>query len=319
MRTAIENSSNPRPVIALIGQTATGKSDLGIKLALKIGGEVINADAMQFYRGMDIGTAKVTMAERRGIPHHLFDILDVTAEASVAVYQEQARAIITDIHARGHVPILVGGSGLYVRAALNHMEFPPTDPKLRAELYERMRTEGCASMYAELQRLDPEAAAKIEPRNDRRIIRALEVIELTQKPFAASLPREEYVYPTAQIALRISQEELDARISRRVDEMWERGLVSEVRDLLDRGLESGPTASRAVGYAETIRHLEGELSAQQTRELIAQSTRQLARRQRRWFATDSRIRYVSGSQNPERIEAEIEEITAPLLRETGTN
>ncbi|HLS03432.1 MAG TPA: tRNA (adenosine(37)-N6)-dimethylallyltransferase MiaA [Actinomycetales bacterium] len=279
-------------VIALVGQTATGKSDLAVRVAEAVDGEVINADAMQLYRGMNVGTAKITSAEMRGIPHHLFDVLDVTEEASVAVYQQQARSRIDEVRARGKTPILVGGSGLYVRAALNHMEFPPTDPQLRSELYARLEREGLAALYQELQDRDPAAAATIEPRNDRRIIRALEVIALTNRPFAASLPTQEYVYPTVQLALQIAQKELDVRIRRRVENMWQAGLVAEVQELLTRGLATAPTASRAVGYAETIRHLNGEFDAQATQDLIAQSTRQLARRQRRWFARDERVNYL---------------------------
>lgn len=279
-------------VIGLVGQTATGKSDLAVRVAEAVDGEIINADAMQLYRGMNVGTAKITPAEMRGIPHHLFDVLDVTEEASVAVYQQHARSRIDEIRARGKTPILVGGSGLYVRAALDHMEFPPTDPQLRSELYARLERDGLAALYQELQDRDPAAAATIEPRNDRRIIRALEVIALTNRPFAASLPTQEYVYPTVQLALQIAQEELDVRIRRRVEKMWQAGLVAEVQELLTRGLATGPTASRAVGYAETIRHLNGEFDAQATQDLIAQSTRQLARRQRRWFARDERVKYL---------------------------
>lgn len=280
------------PVIAIVGQTASGKSDLAVELAKIIDAEIINADAMQLYRGMDIGTAKVTEDEKQGVPHHLFDVLDVTEEASVAIYQEQSRAIIADIQKRGRVPILVGGSGLYIRAALDHMDFPPTDPQVRRRLYDRVETEGLPALFSELAQKDPRAAATIEPRNDRRIVRALEVIELTNKPFAASLPKQEYITNTVQIALSIEQDQLDARIAARVEKMWDSGLVEEVQDLLLKGLAQGPTASRAVGYAETIRHLSGEMNAEETIDLIAQSTRRLARRQRRWFKRDERVIYV---------------------------
>jgi len=280
------------PVIAIVGQTASGKSDLAVELAKIIDAEIINADAMQLYRGMDIGTAEVTEDEKQGVPHHLFDVLDVTEEASVAIYQEQSRAIIADIQKRGRVPILVGGSGLYIRAALDHMDFPPTDPQVRRRLYDRVETEGLPALFSELAQKDPRAAATIEPRNDRRIVRALEVIELTNKPFAASLPKQEYITNTVQIALSIEQDQLDARIAARVEKMWDSGLVEEVQDLLLKGLAQGPTASRAVGYAETIRHLSGEMNAEETIDLIAQSTRRLARRQRRWFKRDERVIYV---------------------------
>lgn len=284
--------SSHAPIIAIVGQTATGKSDLAIDLAHRINGEVINADAMQFYRGMNIGTAKVTSAQMRGIPHHLFDVLDVTQEASVAIYQEQARETIARIRSRGATPILVGGSGLYVRAALDDMEFPPTDPAVRQRYYDRLEAEGLEALYSELDSKDPQAAASIEPRNDRRIVRALEVIELTGKPFAASLPRQQYVEPTLQFALEIDLGELDKRIEARVENMWDSGLVAEVESLLEVGLAQGPTASRAVGYAETIRHLNGELTQAETKQLIAQSTRQLARRQRRWFKRDARVKTI---------------------------
>jgi len=284
---------SPGLVLAIVGQTATGKTGLAVEIAQEVGGEIINADAMALYRGMDIGTAKITAAEAQATPHHLFDVLEVTQEASVAVYQQHARDHIDRVLERGKTPIVVGGSGLYVRAALDHIDFPPTDPAVRAELYTRVETEGLATLYGELQRVDPAAAATIQPRNDRRIVRALEVISLTGKPFSASLPRPQYVYRTVQIAIRVDQSDLDQRIEQRVGEMWEAGLVEEVRQLMTRGLAQGPTASRAVGYAETMRHLAGELDAEETQELIAQSTRQLARRQRRWFARDPRITYIS--------------------------
>jgi len=294
-----------QPLVAFVGQTATGKSDLAIELARQVDGEIVNADAMALYRGMDIGTAKVPPHQRQGVPHHLFDVLNVSQEASVAIYQQQARAAIDDIRNRNKTAILVGGSGLYVRAALDEIDFPPTDPHLRASLYERIEVEGLEALYRELEKRDPAAAATIQPRNDRRIVRALEVITLTGKPFAASLPTPKYVYPTVQIALTLDQTELDTRIRHRVDQMWSKGLVAETRSLLADGLATGPTAARAVGYAETMRHLGGELSAEETRALIAQNTRQLARRQRRWFARDDRVIYLPASSTVAEVRAAI--------------
>src|SRR5699024_1375153 len=226
---------------------------------------------------------------REGIPHHLLDILDVTQEASVAVYQKQVRAVIDDVRAREKLPILVGGSGLYVRAALEDIDFPPTDPEVREKYRLRAEREGLEVLREELRVKDPQAASSIEANNDRRIIRALEVIELTGKPFTASMPKPTYVYPTRQFSLDVEQDVLDERVAKRVQQMWNDGLVEETSHLLSEGLERGVTASRAVGYAQTIRYLAGELSDGEARDEIALATRQLARRQRRWFARDKRI------------------------------
>jgi tRNA dimethylallyltransferase len=243
-------------VIAVVGPTATGKSDLGLALAEQLGGEIVNTDAMQLYRGMDIGTAKLTPADRRGIPHHQLDVLDVDEDASVADYQRGARADLAAIDARGARAVAVGGSGLYVRALLDRMDFPGTDPDVRARLEERVEAEGSRALHAELERVDPVAAAGIGPRNARRIVRALEVVRLTGRPYSASLPQHVYEVPALQIGLDCDRAVLDARIEARVEHMWEAGLVDEVRALAAHGI--GRTASRAVGYAEVLALLRGD-------------------------------------------------------------
>ncbi|ADG87852.1 tRNA (adenosine(37)-N6)-dimethylallyltransferase MiaA [Thermobispora bispora] len=277
------------PVIAIVGATAAGKSDLAVELALRLGGEVINADSMQLYRGMDIGTAKLSPAERRGVPHHLLDIWPVRKTATVAEYQRLARPIIEDLLARGRAPILVGGSGLYVRAVLDDLDFPGTDPEIRARLERELAETGPAPLYDRLKRLDPVAAEKILPSNGRRIVRALEVIELTGRPFSASLPEYRAVYPSVQIGLAVPRPVLDERIERRVDRMWRAGLVDEVRALLAEGLAEGRTASRALGYAQVLRYLSGEWSEEQAREETIRATRRFARRQESWFRRDPRV------------------------------
>lgn len=278
------------PILAVVGATATGKSAVAIEVAVALGGEVVNADASQLYRGMDIGTAKVPAAERR-VPHHQLDVLDVTQTASVAAYQEQARAAVATILARGRVPLLVGGSGLYVQAVLDDLQFPGTDQKLRARYEELARSIGPRALHAELARRDPDAAAAIEPANTRRVVRALEVGELTGRPFAATLPRQEYVRTTVAVGLRADRDVLDARIDARVEEMFDRGLVAEVTGLLGQGLRHGRTASRALGYAQVIDHLDGHLTLDEAREQTAAATRAFARRQVKWFRRDTRIHW----------------------------
>ena len=292
----------PPPVIAIVGATATGKSAVSLALAERLGGEIINADSMQFYRGMDIGTAKLPVAERRGIPHHQLDTLDVTQDAAVAGYQRDARADADAIHERGGRAVVVGGSGLYVRALLDRFEFPPTDPQVRARLEARAEAEGPGMLHRELAAADPVAAARIPAQNAKRIVRALEVIELTGRPFSASLPTREYEIPAVQIGLRLAYEDLDPRIEDRVEHMWEAGLVDEVSALVERGLREGVTARRAVGYAETLRHLDGELDAAATRALIKQSTRRLARRQATWFRPDPRVQWIDAPRDQADIE-----------------
>ncbi len=286
------------PIIAIVGATATGKSGLSIALAEEYGGEVINADALQFYRGMDIGTAKLPPSERRGIPHHQIDTLAVTEEASVARYQLEARADIKAIHARGNRAIVVGGSGLYVRALLDHLDFPETDPIVRARLEARAEAEGPGVLFRELVACDPEAAERIPAQNARRIVRALEVVTITGRPYSASLPHPEYLLHTVQIGLRMGVEDLDRRIEARSKGMWEGGLVEETRGLVEEGLREGKTARRAVGYAEVLRFLDGELDHDEARNLTAQRTRRLARRQRRWFSPDRRVIWIEGAATP---------------------
>ncbi|UVI34803.1 tRNA (adenosine(37)-N6)-dimethylallyltransferase MiaA [Brevibacterium spongiae] len=287
-------SRDQLPIITVVGATATGKSDLALDLAEHLGGEIINTDSMQFYRGMDIGTAKLPVAERRGIPHHLIDILDVTEEANVQDFQVSARTTIEQVRKRGHRPILVGGSGLYVRAAVDHMEFPGTDPDVRARL-EAAAAADRWSLHMRLQELDPEAAAKITVNDQRRIARALEVIELTGRPFSAQLPDYQEIEPTIHLGLSMDRPVLHDRIATRVELMWEHGWVDEVRHLLDHGLAEGKTASRAIGYAQIRRHLDGELTAAEAKEETTIRTRQFARRQDTWFRRDPRIRWIDGS------------------------
>ncbi len=282
------------PIITVVGATATGKSDLALDLADRLGGEIINTDSMQFYRGMDIGTAKLPVDERRGIPHHLIDILDVTEEANVQDFQARARAAITDIRERGLRPILVGGSGLYVRAAVDHMEFPGTDPQVRARLEAEVATDRWA-LHQKLRELDPTAAEKITVNDQRRIARALEVIELTRRPFSAQLPDYQEIEPTVHLGLSMDRAILHERIATRVHLMWEHGWVDEVIRLLDAGLAEGKTASRAIGYAQIQRHLAGELTPAEAKEETTIRTRQFARRQDTWFRRDPRIHWIDGS------------------------
>ena len=277
------------PIVAVVGATATGKSDLALDLAERLGGEVVNADAMQFYRGMDIGTAKLAVAERRGIAHHELDVLDVTEDASVAAYQEAARRDFAAITARGHRPVLVGGSGLYVRAALDRLEIPPTDPGVRSRLEAEAEALGGDVLHARLKAADPQAAATILPGNVRRVVRALEVIELTGRPFSASMPKRELLSPAVLLGLRVDRQVLDERITHRVDRMWEQGLRDETEMLLGRGLRSGVTASRAIGYSQAIAVIDGRLDEVGARLDTAQATRRYARRQESWFRPDPRI------------------------------
>jgi len=279
-------------VVAVVGPTAAGKSALAVRLALELGGEVINADSMQLYRGMDIGTAKLTADERRGVPHYLLDVWDVRQTANVADYQRLAGAVIEDITVRGRVPILVGGSGLYIRAALGDLNFPGTDPATRERLEAELAAEGPAALHARLYALDPAAAASILPSNGRRIVRALEVIELSGGPFIATLPVYEASRPAVQIGVRVSRAELDRRIAARVGQMWAAGFEQEVRALARAGLRDGRTASRALGYAQMLRHLAGEWTLEQAREETVRATKRFARRQESWFRRDPRITWL---------------------------
>ncbi|WBC00206.1 MULTISPECIES: tRNA (adenosine(37)-N6)-dimethylallyltransferase MiaA [unclassified Solwaraspora] len=303
-------SIRPDRVVAVIGPTAAGKSALSITLAQQLGAEVVNADSMQLYQGLDIGTAKLTIDERAGVPHHLLDIWPVTAPASVAEYQRLARAAIDDILRRGRLPLLVGGSGLYVRAVLERFDFPGTDPALRDRLEAELAETGPAPLHARLAAADPAAAAAILPGNGRRIVRALEVIELTGRPFTATLPEPVPHYDAVQLGVDLPTEQLDDRIARRVDRMWEQGLVAEVHALLGQGLRDGRTASRALGYQQVLRMLDGEYDDEQARGDTVRATRRFVRRQRSWFRRDARVRWLDGA-DPDLVRAAHAALRAP--------
>ncbi|UZN04912.1 tRNA (adenosine(37)-N6)-dimethylallyltransferase MiaA [Cellulomonas sp. S1-8] len=294
-------------VVALVGPTATGKSDLALALAAALGAEVVNTDAMQLYRGMDVGTAKLAPAERRGVPHHLLDVLDPQQEASVADYQELGRAVLAELASRDVRAVAVGGSGLYVRALLDRMEFPGTDPQLRAALEERVEAEGARALHAELAAVDPVAAEGIGPRNARRVVRALEVVALTGRPYSASLPSHVYEVPALQIGLDCDRGVLDERIELRVARMWDGGLLDEVARLATSGL--GRTASRAVGYAQALAQLGGELDAEAARAATAAGTRRLARKQMGWFGRDPRVHWLD-AQDPDLVARALDLVAA---------
>jgi tRNA dimethylallyltransferase len=297
-------------VIVICGATATGKSDIAIEVAQEIGAEIINADSMQLYRGMDIGTAKLPEAERGGIPHHLLDVLGVNQDSTVAWYQEQARATITDIHARGKDAVIVGGTGLYIKAILDDLNFPDTDPEVRAKLEAEAEEFGSASLFTRLEELDPAAALAIDRANTRRIIRALEVIEITGQPFTANLPREDSSrYPDAlQFGLVMDREHLRERIDLRVDRMWDQGFVAEVDLLITRGIRDGATAQRALGYAQLIAMRDGTMSEAEAKEDTKRASRQYARRQETWFSRDARIQWVA--QHQPRLETILQKINS---------
>ena len=284
-------------VLAVVGPTATGKSDLAVALAQRLGGEIVNADSMQLYRGMDIGTAKLPLSERGGIRHHLLDIWPLTKSAAVAEYQQLARAAIADITGRGRVPILVGGSGLYLRGALDQLEFPGESPPIRARLVAELDQLGSAALHARLAARDPAAAAAILPGNGRRIVRALEVIELTGRPFLARMPEFRSVYRTVQLGL--DRNDLQDRVRRRVEGMMARGLLDEVRSLLPHGLRNSPTAGKALGYQQLLAVLDdrGELRGDlaEAVELTVRGTWRFVRRQRSWFRRDPRIRWLDAA------------------------
>ena len=288
----------PTPIIIICGPTATGKSDLALEVASLIEGEIINADSMQLYKGMDIATAKLTLEERAGIPHHLLDILTVDQDASVAQYQGLARAAIEEIQSRNKAVIIVGGTGLYIKSIIDEMNFPETDPELRKKLEEEAELLGTAELYSRLRLLDPEAAAAIEPANTRRIIRALEVIEVTGQPYSANLPSDTSIrYPNAlHIGLAMERSSLAPRIEARVHRMWQQGLVSEVEQLINDGLLRGTTAQRAIGYAQVIAMRNGEISESQAIEETIVATRQYVRRQETWFKRDARIQWIAEGQ-----------------------
>ncbi|HET9118845.1 MAG TPA: tRNA (adenosine(37)-N6)-dimethylallyltransferase MiaA [Pseudonocardiaceae bacterium] len=301
-----ESGMNPPmgpPVLAVVGPTGTGKSELAVKLAHRLGGEVVNADAMQLYQGMDIGTAKLPSAQRCGVRHHLLDVLEVTETASVAAYQRDARGIVEELLAAGRVPVLAGGSGLYVRAVLDELDFPGTAPEIRAKLEADLAEQGAAALHHQLHRLDPVAAGRILPSNGRRLVRALEVIRLTGRPFSASLPQPGPArYRAMIIGLDNDPAVLDARVDARVDRMFANGLVAEVRELLSLGLREGRTASRALGYQHVLRALDAGADPADAAGPTAQATRRFIRRQRSWFRRDGRIRWLD-SQRPDLLDA----------------
>lgn len=285
-------------IIVICGATATGKSDLAIALAQRFDGEIINADSMQIYKGMDIGTAKLSVDERQGVRHHLLDVLDVNQDSTVAWYQKKARAAIDDIESRGKRPVIVGGTGLYIKSILDELNFPDTDPLVRHSLEIELERIGLNAIFERLEKLDPAAAIAIDRANARRVIRALEVIEITGKPFTANLPREESTrYPDArQFGLVMDRESLDVRISARVDRMWEQGFVAEVQSLLAAGITDARTAQLALGYSQIIAFLQGRMTEERAREDTKRATRQYARRQETWFSRDARITWISPVQ-----------------------
>jgi tRNA dimethylallyltransferase len=313
--TSVVDVGPPDAVVAVVGATATGKSQLAVELALALGGEVVNGDAMQLYRGMDIGTAKVTEAERRGVPHHLLDVLDVTQEASVAAYQRDARQALTQIAHRGQVAILAGGSGLYLRAVLDRLDIPPTDPAVRGRLEAELAMVGAPALHRRLAEADPAAATRILPTNGRRVVRALEVIELTGRPFTATLPDAGAApfVPAVQIGLTLPRPDLDERIAARVDRMFAAGLIDETRRLADAGLRGGPTASRALGYAQVLRLLAGECDEAAAREQTVQATRRFARRQESWFRRDPSITWLP-ADTPDLLERARDVVAADRIR-----
>lgn len=280
------------PIAAIVGPTASGKTRLSVELAVRLGGEVVSGDSMQLYRGMDIGTAKATVQERRGVPHHLLDVLDVGEPATVAEFQGWAREALSDCRARGLVPVIAGGSALYMRAVLDEFEFPGTDPHLRADLERELADVGPEALHRRLRDVDPDAAATILPSNGRRIVRALEVNAMTGGPFAARLPGYVHAFShVVEVGLDVPRDTLDELIARRVDRMWAAGFVDEVRRLERAGLREGRTASRALGYRQVLDHLAGLCSEQEARLATITATRRFARRQDRWFKRDPRVRW----------------------------
>ncbi|MCW2770174.1 MAG: tRNA ((37)-N6)-dimethylallyltransferase MiaA [Aeromicrobium sp.] len=280
-------------IVAVVGPTASGKSALAVAIAQRLGAaEIVNADSMQLYRGMDIGTAKPSAEERGAVPHHLFDVLDVTQTSTVAEFQGWARAAIADCHARGVTPVLVGGSALYVRAVLDPLEFPGTDPAVRARWAAELAARGPDALHAELARRDPAAAAQILPTNDRRVVRALEVIELTGEPFVATMPAYEAIHPVTLLGLRVPRDVLDVRLTERVERMWADGFVEEVRRLVGAGLEDGLTSGKAIGYQQILAVLRGEMTEDAAKEATITGTRKFARRQDRLFTKDPRITWL---------------------------
>ena len=302
-------------LLVIVGPTASGKSALAVRVAQRIGdrAEIVSTDSMQVYRGMDIGTATPTAQERGGVPHHLLDVWEPAHGVSVAEFQAEARAAIDAILGRGGVPIVVGGSGLYVAAVLDDLRFPGTDPAVRARLEAELAEAGPAAMHARLADVDPAAASAILPTNGRRVVRALEVVEITGEPFIARLPEPVEVYPSLRFGLDVPRDALDARIAERVDRMWELGLVDEVRRLGSTGLSGTPTAGRALGYQQVLAFLAGDCTEEQARQDTIDATRRFARRQQRWFRRDGRVRWV-GYDSP----SAADEVFLSWLEETAT-
>ena len=292
-------------LIVICGATATGKSDLAVALAKELRGHIINADSMQLYKGMDIGTAKLSLEERQGIKHHLIDVLAVREEASVAQYQSDARSIIDQLLEQSTPAIVVGGTGLYIKSILDDLNFPDTDPEVREKIAKQADELGADVMHARLEKLDPAAAAAIPKENVRRVVRALEVIELTGRPYTANLPRAGSTkYPQArQFGLVMERETLQERIDLRVERMWEQGLVREVRDLMKEGLLEGRTAQAALGYAQVIKFAQGLMSEEEAKEETKRATRQYARRQETWFSRDERITWIKKAPTSQLVES----------------
>lgn len=282
------------PLVAVVGPTGSGKSELALQLAERFNGEAINADSMQFYRGMDIGTAKLPPEQRRGIPHHLMDFLNVREDTTVAAFQTMARTAISDIRSRGKLPILVGGSGLYARAALDVLEFPGTDPTIRATLEDELESAGLAAMLARLTAVDPVSAARIS--DGKRVVRALEVQELTGRPFSSFMPVRQYITPTVQIGLDGNRAELHLRLAARVETMVSDGLLDEIAALIPQGLRDGRTAHKALGYQQFLRVVDGTSTVERATEETIVATRQFARRQLTWFRADPRVQWLDWTQ-----------------------
>lgn len=302
-------------IIVICGATATGKSDLAVALAKEINAHIINADSMQLYKGMDIGTAKLSMSERQGVPHHLIDVLSVREEATVAQYQSDARSLIDQLQQQNIPAIVVGGTGLYIKAILDDLNFPDTNPEVRERIAKEAEELGIDTMHKRLAELDPGAAFAIPKENVRRVVRALEVIEITGQPYTANLPREGSTkYPNAkQFGLVMERETLQERIDLRVDLMWEKGLVAEVRDLMKEGLLEGRTARAALGYAQIIKFAAGEMTELEAREETKRATRQYARRQETWFSRDERITWIKKAPLDELVEKVLSSANAPRI------
>jgi len=297
-------------LIIICGATATGKSDLAVAVAKQIDAEIINADSMQLYKGMDIGTAKLTLAERDGVPHHLIDLLEIKEEANVSWYQNLARTKIDQLIAEGKSVVVVGGTGLYIKAILDELNFPDTDPKVRQQITDEAEKLGNDVMHQRLSKLDPAAAVAIPKENIRRVIRALEVIELTGKPFTANLPRRESSrYPAAQqFGLVLDRENLDARIDKRVEDMWDKGFAREVSLLMTKGLEDATTAKMALGYKQIMDYLNGESTEEFAKEETKRVSRAYARRQETWFSRDDRIKWLA----PDTLAARMEKLLVSI-------